>query len=234
MIKTITYTRDIPKDIEMQVAKMAFDYADDLSMNGFKRGQPLFGLDQVMIVIEMGTLMSNIGVPGGTNGGLIYAHDQTDSQRVIGFLLYMPLDGVVGECGINYMAVHHEHRKAGVATKLLAELNSAFRQATLTCQIELVPMYEKLGYKVIGNRDSHITMTNGAVPSTASMKIFNPEDVLDHPMLTMVHKEVKRSMSQSQIIHEMTVQTSLIGKKAAEARDYAEKRMAEYRSTPKI
>jgi ribosomal protein S18 acetylase RimI-like enzyme len=233
MIKTITYTRDIPKGIEMQVAKLAFDYADDLSMNGFKSGQPLFGLDQAMVVIEMGTLMSNMGVPGGTNGGLIYAHDQADSQRVIGFLLYMPLDGVVGECGINYMAVHHEHRRAGVATKLLSELNSSFRQSTLTCQIELVPMYEKLGYKVIGSRDSHVSMTNGVEPSTASMKIFNPEDVLDDPMLTMVHNDIRRSMSQSQIIHEMTVQTNLIEKKADEARAYAENRMAGYRSIPK-
>lgn len=231
MIKTITYTRDIPKDIEMQVAKMAFDYADNLSMNGFKRGQPLFGLDQVMIVIEMGTLMSNIGIPGGTNGGLIYAHDQGDSQRVVGFLMYMPLDGVVGECGINYMAVHHEHRRAGVAAKLLDTLHSAFRQSTLTCQIELVPMYEKLGYKVIGSRESHVTMTNGDIPSTASMKIFNPEDVLDHPMLLMVHKEIKQRLTQGQIIHEMTVQTSLVEKKTQEAREFAEKRMAGYLAT---
>lgn len=228
MIKTITYTRNIPKAIEMQVAKMAFEYAEDLSMCGFKRHQPLYGLDQVMLALEMGTLMSNVGVPGGTNGGLIYAHDNTDSQRVIGFLLYMPLDGVVGECGLNYMAVHHQHRKAGVATKLLSALDRAFRQTTLTCQIPLVPMYEKLGYKVIGSRQSQVTMTNGSIPSTAGMKIFNPEDLLDHPMLTHVHMDIKRRMTQAQIVHEMTIQTALIDQMTEKARVYAEQRIQGY------
>lgn len=225
MITTITHTRNIPKEIDEQVAKMMFDYAEELSLNGFKRGQPLYVLDQVLLALEAGTLMSNMGRLGGSNGGLIIAHDDSDTKRVIGFLMYMPLDGVVGECGVNYMAVHHEHRKAGIGAKLITTLNSAFRQSTLSCQIDLVPMYEKHGFKVIGHRESHITMTNGEIPSKAGMKIFNPEDVMEHPMLKMAHREVQQRHSQAEIIREMQIQTSLVAKRTELARAYAEQRM---------
>lgn len=225
MITTITYTRNIPEEINEQVAKMMCEYAEDLSLNGFKRGQPLYCLDQVLLILEAGTLMSNMGRLGGTNGGLIIAYDDSDTKRVLGFLIYMPLDGVVGECGVNYMAVHHEHRRAGIGAKLITALNGTFRQSTLSCQIDLVPMYEKHGFRVIGHRESHITMTNGSVPSTAGMKIFNPEDVMHHPMLRMAHQDVQQRHSQAEIIREMQVQTSLVAQRTERARAYAEQRM---------
>lgn len=226
MIKTITYTKNVPPSTAEQVAKMACEYAEDISLWGWKLGHPLYCIAQVMQMIEHGTLMSNMGRPGGTNGGLIVAIGDSSPNTVLGYLIYMPLDGVVGECGVNYMAVHHDHRRRGIASALLSALNSRFKQSTLTCQIPLVPMYEKFGFKVIGHHEWHISMTNGLNPSTAGMKVFNPEDVMDHPMLRMVHDDLLGRLSQAQVNKAMESHRLLSEQKTKAAELYAKDRIA--------
>ncbi|MBR5496338.1 MAG: ribosomal protein S18-alanine N-acetyltransferase [Oscillospiraceae bacterium] len=80
-----------------------------------------------------------------------------ENQQVIGFLC---AHNVYGQCNINSIATHPDHRNEGIATKLLSELINRVKDlsdAQITLEVRLqnkpaISFYEKQGFVVQGTR----------------------------------------------------------------------------------
>lgn len=75
-----------------------------------------------------------------------------DSGQIIGTVLGS-FNGRIA--WINHLAVHPEHQKKGIGTALMKELEKRFREAGVARirlgvhKLDLVPFYEKSGFKII-------------------------------------------------------------------------------------
>lgn len=216
MVKTIKITGMVPQGIFEQVSLMAADNTKDLSMSGVGQENPLYNIHQAILVLEIGTHLSAIGRQGVAKPSLLVAVDEESPSTVLGFLLSMPIDNRPDECGISYGAVKATHRRKGIFKALVMELGQHFPKSTLSCPMSLVPMYERMGYKVTGHRDHHIAMSNGASPG-GTMPIFNPDDISDHPVLLMAQADTVKKFGQAGIfsaLQKLTLEAELATKKA--------------------
>lgn len=87
--------------------------------------------------------------------------DESDEPRLAGFIQYKPRLLTDGVATIGYAAVAKEYRGQGVFTRMLEELRSKYPVMGLDCPLELVPMYEKLGFKADNVQHAHVGMNTG-------------------------------------------------------------------------
>lgn len=227
MIKTIRITSQIHPLIFQQVSAMGAEYTQDLSISGVGPSSPLFGIYQGILVTELGTYMASIGRQGVPQGELIIATDDEAPNQVLGFLLYMPLNGTTDSCGVNYTAVRRSHRGTGIMRKMFDEMLARYPNVSLSCQIDLVPLYEHMGFKVEGNHEVQISMIIGK-KSDAQMPVFNPDDVIDHPVIQTSRSLMLQKYGAGEIHKAMLHHDSSTQARIKKAQDFAEQRMAMY------
>ncbi|MFB4250915.1 GNAT family N-acetyltransferase [Pseudomonas idahonensis] len=83
----------------------------------------------------------------GLRAGAVFAKDDTTGQ-VVGFITY--LGGVVPptDCGLNYVVVDQRYRRKGIMKAMLNVVMQKFTFIGLTCNVDKVPYYESLGFRI--------------------------------------------------------------------------------------
>lgn len=108
---------------------------------------------------------------GRFSTGVIVAVDP-DKQTAAGFILYsrdFNCDDIVGIVGI---AVRQEYRKQGIMTGMIEELRKSARDIGLSCSIDMVSLYHRLGFKILGEKGTQVRMGWGG--SGGDMAVFGP------------------------------------------------------------
>lgn len=179
------YTRictDLSPQVLHEVLQLAADNLTDLSLVPVPPSNHMYELYQYSIATEIALYIARITQPGDLRTELVLA--TTDGDEVVGFLQYLPVKGCTDACGITYMAVSARHRRKGVARGMIASMLENYPHAALSCVIEKVPLYEKLGFQVIGSRDGQVSMNtrdyvaNGMIGTMAVSGLFETEDAL--------------------------------------------------------
>lgn len=94
--------------------------------------------------------------------GVIVAVDTTTEEPCLaGFIQYKPRFLVNGVATIGYAAVAKEYRGKGVFAQLMGELRDVYPVLGLDCPLELVPMYEKMGFTADIAQNAHVGMSLG-------------------------------------------------------------------------
>lgn len=198
-------------------------------MTGVKPNNPLFGPYQVFLMLEVRAYMEQVGRTNPSTAELIVAFDDKNLNKVVGFLLYQLVGGAPGEASINYTAVEKSSRGRGVMSAMLKEMLGHHPAASLSCQPALIPLYERLGFKVDGHRETHVTMSigncsGGAVASFAG-------DVSTHPMITMARQEALKLFGPERIRNELAIHQFTIELGTRRAEGIAVVRMTHYAKT---
>lgn len=222
MITTVSIIGNVPAIISKQIRAMGAEYSDELAMDAFPKSSPLNIVGRAMMSLELGAYMAAMGRDPVQQAGLIVALDDAKPDVVFGFILYAPLSGEPGHCGIIYTAVSVELRRRGILRQMLVKLSERMRQSTLSSQISLVPMYERLGFHVIGHRDSQIVMTNGQTPSAGKMRLMNSDMALEHPDVLQANTEMLQRFGHEQIHKSLVAHTQDMDLKRVLAKDFAE------------
>lgn len=225
MVTTVSITGSVPVIISKQIRSMGAEYSDELAMDAFPKSSPLNIVGLAMMSLELGAYMAAMGRDVAEQPGLIIAIDDAQQDVVTGFLLYTPLSGEPGHCGIIYTAVTKELRGSGILRQMLAKLSERMRQSTLSSQISLVPLYERLGFHVIGHRDSQIVMTNGQTPSAGKMRLMNSDMALEHPDVLQANSEMLQRFGPEQIYKSLVAHTQDMDLKRVLAKDFAAARL---------
>lgn len=230
MITTARITHKIHPGISSQVALLVTESTSDLSMTGVLPSNPLFGPYQVFLMLEVGAYMQQVGIASPSPAELIVAFDDKIPHKVIGFLLYQLVNGVPGESAVNYTAVAQGSRGQGIMSAMFREMLRQHSVASLSCQQALVPVYEKLGFRVNGHRETHLTMSVGD-PSGGSVATFSG-DVSSHPLIDMARQETLKLFGPDRIKHELSVQEVTVAFGTETAKEFAAHRIAAYPEIP--
>lgn len=162
---TTTFQQD---DIDQAVRLARSNYVE--LINKFVRPHgPTSGLCKVQVETEVKAYLEDVLYKNmGTDAGAIFVKD-VGSGDVIGFAIY--LSGIdPSDCGLNYMVVDKPHRRQGVMKAMIAEIRKTHSFIGLSCNIDKVPYYEALGFRVTGPELSQVNMSWGVNKPHPDMK----------------------------------------------------------------
>lgn len=136
------------------------------------------------------------GVMCELNAGVIAAIDtSTDEPELVGFIQYKPRALTNGVATIGYAAVSSVHRGKGIFKQMLDLLKTDYPVLGLDCPLELVPMYESLGFKVDNAQGAHVGMSNGSLTGKNWMR---GQDFLDaHPAYLRAKEAIRTALGKN-------------------------------------
>ena len=167
-----TITSELTQDDIPQVLKLARAYYVDLINKAIKPHGPTSSLCMAQVEIEVreylrDALTGCYGLPVSA----ILAKD-TSTSEVIGFAIVLG-GNCSTDCGINYAAVHADYRRKSILREMLDLVKSRYTHIGLACDVEKVPYYESLDFRVTGHETGQVTMSWGLDRAGASMPVLN-------------------------------------------------------------
>ncbi|MGO4801162.1 GNAT family N-acetyltransferase [Pseudomonas sp. W22_MBD1_FP4] len=186
MPKIVTFDARVPASVVSQILKLAKDYVTDLAMNGVPPSNTGYTVYQYALATEIEAYLERLGKFKDAPVGLVVAFDDKSPDSVIGFVLYLPVISNPEACGLSYMAVTTSQRRKGVARAMLDEVATRSPHMELTCFVSKVPVYEKMGFQVLGCRDTQITMNNRPDPSPGAMAALFVDPILTSPEVRQI------------------------------------------------
>ncbi|WP_131815889.1 MULTISPECIES: GNAT family N-acetyltransferase [Pseudomonas] len=91
---------------------------------------------------------------------------------VIGFAIVLG-GHIPSDCGINYAAVHVDHRRQGILREMMNYVKSRHTHIGLSCNVDKVPFYEALGFRITGSDLVQVAMNWGVDKLGASMGVLD-------------------------------------------------------------
>ncbi|SDU93330.1 GNAT family N-acetyltransferase [Pseudomonas mucidolens] len=193
------YPNPCPEPINSQILQMVVDYLTDISMVAIPPSNLLYNVYQYAIGYEVHLYLEAVGGSRGIAVELIVAFDEQDPDKVIGFLLYLPVKDDPEACGVAYLAVHAAWRRKGVARAMLQDMLGRYPHAELTCAVEKVPAFESMGFNVRGVRGTQVLMNTRDYSTAGLMGLLDVASIYSSLEVRQIHtyllqKHGKRAM----------------------------------------
>ena len=152
------YKTPCPESVNSQILQLVVDNLTDISMVAIPPSNLLYNVYQYAIGYEVHLYLEALNGAKGLAVELLVATDLDDPDKVVGFLLYLPVKDAPDACGVAYMAVDAGHRRQGVARRMLREMVGRYPHAELTCAVAKVTYFESMGFQVVGTRATQVLM----------------------------------------------------------------------------
>lgn len=155
---SITHFQQTPPEaIKSQILQLVIDYLTDISMVAIPPSNPLYNLYQYGVGHEVHQYLDAMG--GGRELSVELVVALGEQEQVLGFALYLPVQGEPQACSVAYMAVRASQRRKGIARAMLAKVREACPQVELSCFVNRVPYFEAMGFQVLGARGPQVLMS---------------------------------------------------------------------------
>ena len=183
---------DVPAIVKLSRANYV-----DLIFKHVKPNGPTSSLCLALIEVEVREyVMDALTHCHGLPVSVVLAKD-TDAN-LIGFAI------VIGgkeptDCGINYAAVHKDHRRQGILRAMLDVVKARYESIGLTCNMDKVPYYEALGFRVTGARQVQVAMSWGPEKLETNMLVLG----LDN------HDEIREAQAIFGRVHGMKAKSMI-------------------------
>jgi ribosomal protein S18 acetylase RimI-like enzyme len=206
-----------PEHINSQILQLVVDNLTEISAVALPPSNLLYNVYQYAIGYEVHLYLEALNGAKGLAVELVVATDVDDPEKVIGFVLYLPVKNDSEACGVAYMAVDAGHRRQGVARAMLREVLGRYPHAELTCSVGKVPCFEALGFQVVGARATQVLMntrdhgTDGLMAVLDTAPIYSSLEVRQihtyllqkHGKRAMVDAEKQRDRHLDQLTHKV-------------------------------
>jgi len=176
-----------PEHFNSQILQMVVDNLTDISMIAIPPSNLLYNVYQYAIGFEVHLYLEALNGAKGIAVELLVATDEDDPEQVIGFLLYLPIQDDPEACGVAYMAVHANHRRQGVARRMLREMVGRYPHAELTCAVAKVPWFESMGFQVVGVRGTQVLMNTRDHSSDGLMGLLDVGPIYSSLEVRQIH-----------------------------------------------
>jgi ribosomal protein S18 acetylase RimI-like enzyme len=189
MSYTITRVLQFPgSHLARQVVDLAMANLTEISLLAVPPSNLMYEVYQYGIGVEIGEYVEHLGRPGDLKVEMVLATDA--GGAVIGFLLYLPLHGSPDACGVTYMAVSARHRRQGIARAMVNQMLAHFPHAGLSCNVEKVPYYEALGFRVLERRDNQVHMNTRDYTAAGMMATLNVAPIYESAMVREIQGKI--------------------------------------------
>ncbi len=131
MFSLTRYTTPCPETINGQILQLVVDNLTDISSVALPPSNLLYNIYQYAIGFEVHLYLEALKGDKGIAVELIVATDAQDAERVLGFLLCLPVKDDPQACGIAFMAVQAGCRRQGVARGMMQDVLARYPHAEL-------------------------------------------------------------------------------------------------------
>jgi ribosomal protein S18 acetylase RimI-like enzyme len=204
-----------PEHLTSQILQLVVDNLTDISMVAIPPSNLLYNVYQYAIGYEVHLYLEALNGTKGVAVELLVATDEDDPEQVVGFLLYLPIQDDPDACGVAYMAVQADHRRQGIARRMLREMVGRYPHAELTCAVAKVPWFESMGFQVVGVRGTQVLMNTrdhssdglmglldvGPIYSSLEVRQIHTYLLQKHGKRAMVDAEKQRDRHLDQLTH---------------------------------
>lgn len=122
----------------------------------------------------------------------------TSRESLLGFTLCgLPLSGSSHECGIYYMAVAKAERGNGLMSLMMKDIISRYTSAALSCDVALVPRYERYGFRCEYVRHRQVVMFLGN--PVENTPVLSADDLMNHPSVVFERQKAEAKYSSHEI-----------------------------------
>lgn len=204
-----------PEHLTSQILQLVVDNLTDISMVAIPPSNLLYNVYQYAIGYEVHLYLEALNGTKGVAVELLVATDEDDPEQVVGFLLYLPIQDDPDACGVAYMAVQADHRRQGIARRMVREMVGRYPHAELTCAVAKVPWFESMGFQVVGVRGTQVLMNTrdhssdglmglldvGPIYSSLEVRQIHTYLLQKHGKRAMVDAEKQRDRHLDQLTH---------------------------------
>ena len=199
MFSLTRYTTPCPEPINAQILQMVVDNLTDISSVALPPSNLLYNIYQYAIGFEVHLYLEALDGSKGIAVELVVATDAQDPQKLMGFVLYLPVKEAPEACGIAFMAVQVGYRRQGVARGMMRDVLSRHPHAELACSIEKVPAFESMGFRVRGARETQVLMNTRDYGTDGLMGVLDVAAIYRSLEVRQIHtyllqKHGKRAM----------------------------------------
>ncbi|MGY2398367.1 GNAT family N-acetyltransferase [Pseudomonas sp. SDO5271_S396] len=199
MFSLTRYTTPCPEPINGQILQLVVDNLTDISSVALPPSNLLYNIYQYAIGFEVHLYLEALNGAKGIAVELIVATEAQDPDKVIGFLLCLPVKDDSDACGIPFMAVQAGFRRQGVARAMMGEVLGRYPHAELACAVEKVPAFEALGFQVRGARATQVLMNTRDYGTEGLMGVLEVDAIYRSLEVRQIHtyllqKHGKRAM----------------------------------------
>ena len=156
MIAINRHTTPVTPQICAGILELVGENVTSLSMSSPPKSHPLFDGYKAMLVEEIRTYITRHDLPQ-----IEVLTASSEDGRIIGFLLFGLVETNVLECNIYYTAVRNQFRRQGVMRQMMQKVLDISPALGLSCDIELVPVYKRYGFRPVDTRETQIVMFIG-------------------------------------------------------------------------
>ena len=204
-----------PEHLTSQILQLVVDNLTDISVVAIPPSNLLYNVYQYAIGYEVHLYLEALNGTKGVAVELLVATDEDDPEQVVGFLLYLPIQDDPDACGVAYMAVQADHRRQGIARRMVREMVGRYPHAELTCAVAKVPWFESMGFQVVGVRGTQVLMNTrdhssdglmglldvGPIYSSLEVRQIHTYLLQKHGKRAMVDAEKQRDRHLDQLTH---------------------------------
>jgi ribosomal protein S18 acetylase RimI-like enzyme len=199
MLILTRYTTPCPAHISDQILQMVVDNLTDISSVALPPSNLLYSIYQYATGFEVHLYLEALNGAKGIAVELIVATATLDPEKVIGFVLCLPVKDDPEACGIAFMAVQAGFRRQGVARAMLGDVLERYPHAELNCAVEKVPAFEAMGFQVRGARDTQVVMNTRSYGTDGLMGVLDVAAIYSSLEVRQIHtyllqKHGKRAM----------------------------------------
>lgn len=176
-----------PEHLSSQILQMVVDNLTDISMVAIPPSNLLYNVYQYAIGYEVHLYLEALNGTKGIAVELLVATEVDDPDTLAGFLLYLPTEDDPDACAVAYMAVQANHRRQGVARKLLREMVARYPHAELTCAVAKVPWFESMGFQLLGARGTQVLMNTRDYRSAGRVGLLDTSSIYSSLEVRQIH-----------------------------------------------
>ncbi|TFY93125.1 GNAT family N-acetyltransferase [Pseudomonas nabeulensis] len=196
MFSLTRYTTPCPEPINAQILQMVVDNLTDISSIALPPSNLLYNIYQYAIGFEVHLYLEALNGAKGITVELVVA---TEAEKVIGFVLCLPVKDDPDACGIAFMAVQAGYRRQGVARRMMQDVLGRYPHAELACAVEKVAAFESLGFQVRGARGTQVLMNTRSYGTDGLMAVLDVAPIYRSLEVQQIHtyllqKHGKRAM----------------------------------------
>ncbi|PRA25811.1 GNAT family N-acetyltransferase [Pseudomonas poae] len=196
MFSLTRYTTPCPEPINAQILQMVVDNLTDISSIALPPSNLLYNIYQYAIGFEVHLYLEALNGAKGIAVELVVA---MEAEKVIGFVLCLPVKDDPDACGIAFMAVQAGYRRQGVARGMVQDVLGRYPHTELACAVEKVAAFESLGFQVRGARGTQVLMNTRDYGTDGLMAVLDVAPIYRSLEVQQIHtyllqKHGKRAM----------------------------------------
>lgn len=209
-----------PSDsLESQITQLVVDNLTDISAVAIAPSNPLYPLYQYGVGLEVHRYLQALGAGGEVTAELLVAmHDTT----LLGFALYLPVQGDPQACALTYLAVGAQSRRKGIARALLGEMLARYPHAELACVVAKVPWFQAMGFQVLGARGSHVWMNSRDHGSEGLVAVLDVAPIYQTLEVRQIHAYLLKQHGRRAMVDAEKQRDRHLDQMARQARAYVQ------------